>query len=299
MARWSSTQGRIERVAPGAERRRDRGGVGAAVEEVQQPVDLHAGHGHAAPGGGRRGRDGVTHRHEARAAALGAVDVVQPATHHHPTGGIGLLRVGPLGQAGYGPAGGVERLDVAEHGELGVGRRTDDHDGEVAALVREHVHLVGVEDARPRHRAGHRPGPGSRTAAVGARHVRHPGVAAQRPSRPTATAVTPGRRRRPRGHSRPAGRPRRCPPPRHHARRGRPRGRLRRSARPRRRRRGAGRARRSNGESGRRPAERRRRGRAGRSGRHRDRARPATPQATRPAAGRAPEGGSRAGARTA
>jgi len=40
-------------------------------------------------------------------------------------------------------------------------------------LVREHVHLIAVEDARPRDRAAHRPNAGAAVPAIGASHVGH------------------------------------------------------------------------------------------------------------------------------
>jgi len=101
-------------VAPGVERNRNRRRVGAAIEQVQQAVDLHAGHRHAAPGGRCRRGHRVTDRHQARPAALAAVDVPKAATDQHATCRRGEFGVGPIGQAGDGAARGVERLRVAK-----------------------------------------------------------------------------------------------------------------------------------------------------------------------------------------
>ena len=81
-----------------------------------------------------------------------------------PLVGVATRRIGPLGEAGDRPAGGVEGVEVAEGAEAGVGGRPDDHGRDVAALVGEDVAVVAVELGAPGDRAVHRPGSSVRGA---------------------------------------------------------------------------------------------------------------------------------------
>ena len=115
------------RVTPGAERVGNRGGGRPRVQQLEQGADLHAGHGQPSAGGGGGGGDGISDGHEAGPAELWAVQVEQASPDEHAARRGGDLRVGPDGQRGDRPARRLERVEVAEDAEPGVGGGPDEH----------------------------------------------------------------------------------------------------------------------------------------------------------------------------
>ena len=122
-------------VTPVAERLADRDRVGAAVQQIQECADLHAGHRHASTDGRGGGRHRVADGHQARDALLLAVDVAQATTDEHVGRRRGTVRVRPGRERGDGAARRFERVAVTEPLQGDVGGRPDDDDGEVAVLV--------------------------------------------------------------------------------------------------------------------------------------------------------------------
>ena len=143
-------------VAPIAERLADRDRVGAAVQEIQECADLHAGHRHAPTDGRGGGRHRVTHGHQTRHALLVSVDVAQATADEHVGRRRGAVRVRPGRERGDGAARRFERVAITEPLQGDVGGRPDDDDREVPVLVREDHGLVAGERAAPGD--GHRQG---------------------------------------------------------------------------------------------------------------------------------------------
>ena len=144
-------------VAPVAERLGDRDRVGAAVEQIQERADLHAGHRHSSTDGRRGGRDRVADGHQARDAPLLAVDVAQATTDEHVGRRRGTVRVRPGRERWDGAARRFERVAMSELLQGDVGGGSDDDDREVAVLVREDHGVVAGERATPRDGHGQRP----------------------------------------------------------------------------------------------------------------------------------------------
>ena len=110
------------RVAPRAERAGDPSGFSAAVEQVEECTDLHAGHGDPAACGWGSGGHRVSNRDETGATELLPVQVEQAAADHDAARRCGDKRVRPLGEGGDRPAGGVEGIEVAKDAQVGCRR---------------------------------------------------------------------------------------------------------------------------------------------------------------------------------
>ena len=203
LARWSSTHGRIHAVAPGAERRGHRGHVGAAVEQVAAARRSACW---PSPRRARRSAPWWPPSHPPPPGRAGRAGAGRRCAAGHPRARRwwGRRAPGRSTRPGRGPPG-TRRRTRRRGGarRVGIGGGADEHDGEVPVLVGEHVHLVAVEDAGPRHRAGHRTRAGAAAAPVGAGHVGHAGVAAEIATPPPATAARAGPLRRSPGRPRP------------------------------------------------------------------------------------------------
>jgi hypothetical protein len=165
-------------VAPGVEGLPHRRHVGAVpVEEAEQLLGLQQGRRDTPAEHRRRGAHGVAGEHEPGqregpvVAALTAVGVDQRSPDQHVGDRPGAVGVGPVRQAGDGPAHGVEGRRVPQLRQAGLVRRARDERGEDAALVREDDHLVAVEVGLPGDRVQQRPGLGAGVQLVLPAHV--------------------------------------------------------------------------------------------------------------------------------
>ena len=195
---WSTTHGRMLSSHHASNGSPTSAGRARLSSRASNWSDLEERRGHA-PAEDRRGRgDRVTDADQpgdarpAVAPLLPAVVVVQRTAGQDVGHRRGPVRVRPRGQAGDGPAGGLEGGLVPQVLQGRIGGRPDQDHGEVPLLVQEHQHLVAVEVALPGERVGHRPGLRAVAQAVLAVHVGHAARAA-RPSRAPAARRRSGR----------------------------------------------------------------------------------------------------------
>ena len=165
---WSSTHGLICSVHQAVEAFADGVSIGAVlVDEPQQLLGLQQGSGNAAAEVRRRGGHRVADENQpwqgepAVVPGLAAVGVEQRAAGKYRRDRPGAVGIGPVGQAGNGPARGGKGRLVPQLGQDRISNGPHEQDGEDAVFVHEDDRLVAVQVCLPRDRVRQRAGFGA------------------------------------------------------------------------------------------------------------------------------------------